>query len=134
MKSSATSMLGTKQGKPQVEAYLAALPAETREHLQALREAIRGAARGLVESFGYGIPAFSIDGKPFIWYAAWKRHCSLYPVSNKTLRALASEVAGYETTDKGTIQFPLDMPVPTGLVKRLVKARVTEVLRKGKKG
>jgi uncharacterized protein YdhG (YjbR/CyaY superfamily) len=99
-----------------------------------LREAIRGAARGLVESFGYGIPAFSIDGKPFIWYAAWKRHCSLYPVSNETLRALASEVAGYETTGKGTIQFPRGMPVPTGLVKRLVKARVAEVLRKRRKG
>jgi uncharacterized protein YdhG (YjbR/CyaY superfamily) len=134
MNSRATSKSRTEQGKPQVDAYLAALPEQTRSHLQELREAIRATARGAVECFGYGIPGFSINGKPFIWYGAWKRHCSLYPVSNETLRALASEVAGFETTGKGTIQFPLSKPVPTGLVKRLVKARVTEVLRKRKKG
>jgi uncharacterized protein YdhG (YjbR/CyaY superfamily) len=133
MKSRARSKPGIEQGQLKVEAYLAARPAKAREHLQALRAAIGGAARGLVESFGYGMPAFSLDGKPFIWYAAWKRHCSLYPVSSETLLALAAEVEGYETTGKGTIQFPLDQPVPTALVKRLVKARIAEVRAKRKK-
>jgi uncharacterized protein YdhG (YjbR/CyaY superfamily) len=117
-----------------VDAYLAALPEQTRQHLEELREAIRAEARGAVECFGYGMFGFSLDGKPFIWYAAWKRHCSLYPVSNETLHALAAEVEGYETTGKGTIQFPLGKPVPADLVKRLVKARVAEVRRKRNKG
>jgi uncharacterized protein YdhG (YjbR/CyaY superfamily) len=116
----------------QVRNYLAALAAESRQHVRQLREAIRAAAPGAVESFGYGMPAFSLDGKPFVWYAAWKSHCSFYPISEAAKRALAGELEGYETSGKGTIRFRLDEPLPTALVKRLVKARIAE-LRKKKK-
>jgi uncharacterized protein YdhG (YjbR/CyaY superfamily) len=115
-----------------VRTYLAALPAESRRHVQKLREAIRAAAPGAVESFGYGMPAFSLDGKPFIWYAAWKHHSSFYPLSESTARALAAELEGYETSGKGTIRFRLDEPIPTALVRRLVKARIAELRRKQK--
>lgn len=132
MKSSSSLKHTAKQPSLQVRTYLAALPADTRRHVQKLREAIRAAAPGAVESFGYGVPAFRLDGKPFVWYAAWKRYSSFYPVSETTTRALAAELAGYETSGKGTIRFRLDEPLPTALVRRLVKARIAELRKKQK--
>ena len=114
----------------QVQTYLSVLPADTRRHVQKLREAIRAAAPGAVESFGYGMPAFSLDGKPFIWYAAWKLHSSFYPISEATKRTLAAELEGYQISGKGTIRFRLDEPLPTVLVSRLVKVRIAELRKK----
>lgn len=127
MKSSLSLKHRAEEPSLQVRSYLAALPAETRRHLQKLRAAIRAAAPGAVESWGYGMPAFRLQGKPFVWYAAWKHHSSLYPLSQATTRALATELEGYETTGKGTIRFRLDTPLPTALVGRLVKARIAEL-------
>jgi uncharacterized protein YdhG (YjbR/CyaY superfamily) len=114
----------------QVRTYLAALQPDARRHIEELREAIRAAAPGAAESFGYGMPAFSLDGKPFVWYAAWKRHSSFYPISKATLRAMAAELEGFETSGKGTIRFRLDEPAPTALVGRIVKARIAELRKK----
>jgi uncharacterized protein YdhG (YjbR/CyaY superfamily) len=132
VKSSSSLKQSAKQPSLEVRTYLAALPADTRRHVQKLREAIRAAAPGAVESFGYGMPAFSLDEKPFVWYAAWKHHSSFYPLSEATTRALAAELEGYETSGKGTIRFPLDEPLPTALVMRLVKARIAELRKKQK--
>jgi uncharacterized protein YdhG (YjbR/CyaY superfamily) len=130
-----SSSSSKRNAEPGLQArnYLAALPAETRKHVQKLRAAIRAAAPRAVDSFGYGMPAFSIDGKPFLWYAVWKRHSSLYPLSEATRRALGAELEGYETSGKGTIRFPLDEPLPTALIKRLIKARIAELRKKQKK-
>lgn len=132
MKSSSPSKRGAKQPSLQMRNYLAALPPTARSHLQKLRQTIRAAAPGAVESFGYGMPAFALHGKPFVWYAAWKQHGSFYPISRATTRALSSELAPYEISGKATIRFRLDQPLPTALVKRLVKARIAELRNKQK--
>ena len=105
--------------------YLATLTGEQRAVVESLREVIRGAAPGAEEGFSYGMPLFRLGGKPLVWYAAWKKHYSLYPLSATMLQAHAADIEGYETS-KGTIRFPASRPLPFDLVKRLVAARAAE--------
>jgi uncharacterized protein YdhG (YjbR/CyaY superfamily) len=116
-----------------VRAYVAAQPAGSRKALKQIRDAIRAAAPNAVEAFGYGIPGFKLDGRVLIWYAAWKAHTSLYPMSRQMERDHAAAIKPYETSSKGTIRFPLEKPMPVALIKKLIKSRMAE-MRAARKG
>ena len=110
----------------QVGEYLAALPTVSRRPMREIRAIIKSIAPMATETFSYRIPGFRLDGKVFVYYAAFRAHCSLYPMGERIRRAHAASLKGYKTST-GTIQFPLDQPLPVALVKRLIKARVAEV-------
>lgn len=107
-----------------VEAFLAKVPEPHRTTLQKLRATIRAAAPKAEEFISYGIPAFKQEGG-LVCYAAFKDHCSLFPMSDGVIKGMAADIKGYEVA-KGTIRFPKDEPLPAGLVKRIVKLRIAE--------
>lgn len=111
-------------GKAEVEAYLARVPEPARTTLEKMRAMIRAAApKEATEAISYGIPSFQYKGA-LVWYAAFKKHCSFFPMDHSLEEEFAEELKKYKTS-KGTIQFPVDEPLPKKLVTRIVKARVT---------
>ncbi|HZE07657.1 MAG TPA: DUF1801 domain-containing protein [Gemmatimonadaceae bacterium] len=114
------------RAKSQISAYLAKLPAESRRRLRKVRADIRAVAPKAVDAFSYGIPGTKLDGRTLVWYGAFKHHTSLFPMTAGIRRRNAPVLKRYETS-AGTVQFPLDEPLPSGLIKRLVRARVAEV-------
>jgi uncharacterized protein YdhG (YjbR/CyaY superfamily) len=129
--SASQSQNSDKRAREKVRAYLASLPPDARKAIKTLRDAIRSAAPRAEESFGYGMPAFRFEGRPLVWYAAWKEHTSLYPISAGMMRAHATAMKRYDTSGRGTIRFPLTKPVPSTLVRRIVRTRVAD-LRKAR--
>jgi len=106
-----------------VESYLAACPEPHRSTLEKLRATIRSVVPGeTTEAISYGMPTFKYKGG-LVAYAAFKAHCSFFPMSGRIVEDYADELKGYKTS-KGTIQFPVDKPLPAGLVKKLVKAKL----------
>ncbi len=108
-----------------VDEYLAGVPEPARSTLNKIRAAIRSVVPPeATETISYRIPAFKYKGV-LVWFAAFSNHCSLFPTAS-VVEAFKNELKGF-TTSKGTIQFPTDKPLPTALVKKLVKARVAQI-------
>jgi uncharacterized protein YdhG (YjbR/CyaY superfamily) len=124
-----SSVKGTGVPKS-VDEYLARVPEAARGTLNKMREAIRSVVPPeATETISYGIPAFKHKAI-LVWFAAFSDHCSLFPTAS-VIEAFKNDLKGF-TTSKGTIQFPTDQPLPTNLIKRLVKARVAQNERRNK--
>jgi uncharacterized protein YdhG (YjbR/CyaY superfamily) len=108
-----------------VESYLAACPEPHRSTLEKLRATIRSVVpKETTEAISYGMPSFRYKGG-LVGYAAFKAHCSFFPMSGRLVEEFADELKAYKTS-KGTIQFPADKPLPAALVKKMVKARIAQ--------
>jgi uncharacterized protein YdhG (YjbR/CyaY superfamily) len=114
------------RAKPRtIDEYLAGLKPDQRAALEKVRRAVRAAAPRAEEGFSYGLPAFRLDGKPIAGFAASASHCAYYPMSGRIVEAHEAALARYDTS-KGTIRFPPDAVPPPALIRRLVKARISE--------
>ena len=109
-----------------VDDYLAALPDDWRGAMEGLRRTIREAAPEATESIAYDMPAFRMNGRFLVSYAAFKHHYSLFPANDAVIEALGAELAPY-LAGKGTIRFATDAPIPVDLVTKVVKVRLAEV-------
>jgi len=125
VKSGNRSPAAKSSGAPKnVDEYLAGVPEPARSTLNKMRAAIRSAVPPeAAETISYRMPAFKYKGV-LVWFAAFSNHCSLFPTAS-VVQAFKNELKGFSIS-KGTIHFPTDKPLPTALVKKLVKARVAQ--------
>ena len=108
--------------------YIAKIPEPARSTLNKMRAVIRSVVpREATEVISYGMPAFKHNGI-MVWFAAFSDHCSLFPTAS-IIAKFKSQLKGFSTS-KGTIHFPLDKPLPIPLIKRIVKARVTQLQKR----
>ena len=108
-----------------VDEYVATFPEDTQAILNKVRGAIRKGAPGADEVISYQIGAFTQHGAIF-HFAGWKQHYSLYPWTQSLLDTFGADLAPYEVSEKGTLRFPLDQPVPVRLITAMTKHRVRE--------
>lgn len=107
-----------------VDDYIAGFPPAVQVCLRTMRTTIKRAAPGAKETISYGIPALKLNG-PLIYFAGFKAHVSIYPMTTTIRRQFRKELSQY-LSGKGTAKFPLDEPIPYPLIERVVKFRVQE--------
>jgi uncharacterized protein YdhG (YjbR/CyaY superfamily) len=107
-----------------IDDYLATVRADQRAALEKLRKTIRAAAPKAEECISYRLPAYRLNGM-LVGFGATTKHCAFYLMSASTVDAHKNELENYDTS-KGTIRFQPDHPLPAGLVRKLVKARIAE--------
>lgn len=113
-----------------IDEYISHFPNDVREILEKIRITITKAAPSAGEKIGYGIPAFTLNGD-LVYFAAFKKHIGFYPTSSG-IEQFKQELSIYAGA-KGSVQFPLDKPIPFGLIGKIVKFRVKENLKKAAK-
>ncbi|MCR6640164.1 MAG: DUF1801 domain-containing protein [Sporocytophaga sp.] len=106
-----------------VDEYISTFPQEVRQILEKLRQTIIKAAPKAEEVISYNMPAFKLNGM-LVYYAGYKKHIGFYP-TNSGITEFADELTEYKTS-KGAVQFPLDKPLPIGLITKIVKFRIME--------
>ncbi len=111
-----------------IDEYLAGFPKHIQKILGQVRAAIKKAAPGAEEKISYAIPTFTLNGKNLVHFAAFKNHIGFYPAPTGS-EAFKKELSVYKT-GKGSVQFPLDQPMPLTLVTKIVAYRVKETITK----
>ena len=114
-----------------IDDYIAEYPAETQQKLQQVRAAIKETAPDAVETISYAIPTFDLNKKHLVHFAGYATHVGFYP-SPSGMEAFEADFQPYKRA-KGSVQFPLDQPLPLDLIRRVVAFRVAEVSTKAKR-
>lgn len=116
--------MDTAQAAPRdIDEYIAGFPQGTQEILQKIRMTIRQAAPGAREAIKYRMPTFTLNGN-LVHFAAYRNHIGFYPTPSG-IEAFQDELSAYKSA-KGSVQFPLDQPIPYDLIGRIVEFRVAE--------
>lgn len=112
-----------------IDAYIDDFPKNIQQILKQIRTLIRKEAPGAAEKISYGIPCFTMNGKNMVFFAGYKNHVSIYPAP----RGVESfEILDNYEGGKGTVQFPIEKPLPVSLITKIVKYRVKENQEKAK--
>ncbi len=110
-----------------IDEYIAGFPQSTQEILEQIRLTIRNAAPQAVEVISYGMPAFKLNGI-LVWFAAYSKHIGFYPKAS-VIEVFRKDISAFKSA-KGSIQFPLNEPMPLELITEIVKYRVAENMQK----
>ena len=108
----------------EIDKYISKFPADVQSRLNEIRTVVREAAPEALENISYGMPAYKTNGKPLVYFAAYKNHIGLYATPSGH-KAFAQELSLYKQ-GKGSVQFPHNKPLPIDLIKRIVEFRVKE--------
>ncbi len=111
-----------------IDEYIAGFPKDIQNNLEQIRSTIKKVAPEAEESIGYGMPAFKTNGRPLVYFAAFKNHIGFYAIPTGHSE-FAKELSNYKQ-GKGSVQFPLDKPMPLNLITKIVRFRVKENLQR----
>ncbi len=112
-----------------IDEYISTFPGDIQSFLKTITRTIRKAAPEASESISYGMPAFKLHGKILVYFAAWKHHIGFYATPSGNT-AFKKELAQYKG-GKGSVQFPLDQPLPLSLITKIVQFKVNELTKTG---
>jgi uncharacterized protein YdhG (YjbR/CyaY superfamily) len=121
-------MMNTGKEYKNVDEYIRTRPKNVQGMLKELRKVIKETAPKAEEGISYMMPGYKLRGKSLVYFAASKNHIGFYPTSSG-MNTSIKDLAKYQT-GKGTLQFPLDKPIPFALVKRVVQFRMKEIMVK----
>ena len=107
-----------------IDEYIRRFPKEVQSLLEEMRQTIRKAAPEAVEAISYQMPTFKLHGRNLVHFAGYTKHIGFYPVPSG-IEAFKEELSSY-VQGKGSVQFPLNQPIPYDLVSRIVAFRVRE--------
>ena len=114
-----------------IDAYIARFPEEVQDRLDKLRQLIRACAPDAEEKLAYGMPGYKTHGRPLVYFAGYPRHVGLYATPSGHARFM--DALSVYKQGKGSVQFPLDQPMPYELIEQIVRFRVAENKQKALK-
>ncbi len=117
-------MTGSEQKPGTIDEYIAGCPDDVQPLLRKIRALVRQSVPEAEEKISYGLPTFTLHGRNLVHFGAFKKHIGFYPTPSG-LEAFSDELAPYKGA-KGSVQFPLDQPIPYGLIQKIVEFRVKQ--------